>query len=344
MPGRGKKASLDAAAPLPSWVPAGWYPDPLGGVARYWDGNRWTKGYRDGPLPQPVPTEAPTRANTSPAPEAPTAHIAQQHDNRAAREAGPVSADDVFVQLNMWWHRVGFSNLPPYAEACTRCGGTARLLYTGRSCPDCDGTGRRPGSSSQLPVSSGAEGNNPPTGSGQLIPIDRFEVIQPPIPPTTWAENALFKVGYPAGWYDTTPTEQPIEGNPALIVLRRLQTSGLPVDDESRGTIRCFSSMRATEAEFVEAADQLPEARAHGLQGTFVPPLMLVRADGAPCYSFMVERTAQPRAFQSVPSTITEVHIFHNGELLLMQLESDRELHPGYQQVLATVLGTLVWK
>jgi hypothetical protein len=42
--------------PLPSWVPAGWYPDPLGqGQARYWDGKRWTLEYRDSPPPQPVP-------------------------------------------------------------------------------------------------------------------------------------------------------------------------------------------------------------------------------------------------------------------------------------------------
>ena len=41
--------------PLPSWVPAGWYPDPLGqGEARYWDGKRWTLEYRDSPSPNPV--------------------------------------------------------------------------------------------------------------------------------------------------------------------------------------------------------------------------------------------------------------------------------------------------
>jgi hypothetical protein len=193
-------------------------------------------------------------------------------------------------------------------------------------------------------VSAGAEGNNPPTGAGQLIPIDRFEEIQPPIPPTAWAENALFKVGYPDGWYDTTPTEQPIEGNPALIVLRRLQATGLPVDDASRGTIRCFSSTSTTEAEFFAVGEQLPEARAQSLRGRLVEPLRFVRADGAPCYTFTVECEIQRRAFQSIASAITEVHIFHNGELLLMQLESDRKLHPGYQQVLATVLGTMAWK
>jgi hypothetical protein len=218
------------------------------------------------------------------------------------------------------------------------------LLYTGASCPNCEGTGRRPGASSQLPLSSGAKGNNPPTGPGQPTPIDRFEIIRPPIPPTAWAENALFKVGYPSGWYDTTPTEQPIEGNPALIVLRRLQTTGLPVDDASRGTIRCFSSTNTTVAEFFAMGEQLPEIRAHSLRGEVVKPLRFVRADGAPCYHFTVECEIPRTAFESIASMITEVHIFHNGELLLMQLESDRELHPGYQKVLATVLGTLVWK
>jgi hypothetical protein len=194
-------------------------------------------------------------------------------------------------------------------------------------------------------MSAGAEGGNPPTGPGQRIPIDRFVEIQPPIPPTAWAENALFKVGYPAGWYDTTTGEQPIEGNPPLVVLRRLQTSGLPVDDESRGTIRCFSTGTAPESEFFAMGEQLPELRAHSLPlGRFVPPLRFVRADGAPCYHFTIECELERRAFQSIPSAITEVHIFHNDELLLMQLESGRELHPGYQQVLATVLGTMAWK
>jgi hypothetical protein len=42
--------------PLPVWVLAGWYPDPLDqGAARYWDGKRWTLEYRDSPPPDPVP-------------------------------------------------------------------------------------------------------------------------------------------------------------------------------------------------------------------------------------------------------------------------------------------------
>jgi hypothetical protein len=43
--------------PLASWVPAGWYPDPLKqGAARYWDGSRWSLEHRDSPPPDPVPT------------------------------------------------------------------------------------------------------------------------------------------------------------------------------------------------------------------------------------------------------------------------------------------------
>jgi hypothetical protein len=56
-------------------------------------------------------------------------------------------ADNIFDQLNMWWHRVGFSaaRLPSYSEACLRCGGTTKLLYTGATCPNCNGTGLRLG-------------------------------------------------------------------------------------------------------------------------------------------------------------------------------------------------------
>jgi hypothetical protein len=51
------QAKPGAVRPLPSWVPQGWYPDPLGqGKARHWDGNRWTLEYRDDPPPQAVPT------------------------------------------------------------------------------------------------------------------------------------------------------------------------------------------------------------------------------------------------------------------------------------------------
>jgi Host cell surface-exposed lipoprotein/Protein of unknown function (DUF2510)/Glucodextranase, domain B len=54
--------------PLPTWVPAGWYPDPLGqGAARYWDGERWTLEYRDSPPPNRVPT-SPSEVPAPPSP------------------------------------------------------------------------------------------------------------------------------------------------------------------------------------------------------------------------------------------------------------------------------------
>jgi hypothetical protein len=61
--------------------------------------------------------------------------------------ASLASAETTFDLLNMWWHRVGFprETLPPYSEACLRCGGTTKLLYTGATCPNCDGTGLRLG-------------------------------------------------------------------------------------------------------------------------------------------------------------------------------------------------------
>lgn len=179
---------------------------------------------------------------------------------------------------------------------------------------------------------------------GPLIPIERFDPVEPPISPTAWAENALFTVGYPPGWHDTTPTEPRIEGQPALIVLRRDETTGLPGDVASRGVIRCFSSSRTTQGDFFAAAEKLADLRARSLRARLVEPLRFVRAGGAPCYTLQVEGTIQIRAFQSVPSAITEVHMFHEGEWLMMQLESDPKFHAGYQQVLATVLGTLSWR
>jgi len=140
------------------------------------------------------------------------------------------------------------------------------------------------------------------------IPIDRFDPVEPPLSPTAWAENAMFTVGYPQGWYDTTPTEPTIEGKPALLVLRRDQATGRPSNEASRGVIRCFSSARTTQGEFFAAAEQLAEARARSLQARLVAPLRFVRAGGAPCYTLQVQGTIQIRAFHSIPSTITEVH------------------------------------
>jgi hypothetical protein len=179
---------------------------------------------------------------------------------------------------------------------------------------------------------------------GPLSPNDRYETVHPPLEPYAWAENPMFKAGYPPGWYDTTPREQTIEGNPALVVLRRDRKPGLPSDIESRGVIRCFLHGRAPQSEFYAAAEHLADLRARALQGRLVEPLRFVLAGGAPCHTFRVECTTLMQAFQSVPSSITEVHMFHKDNWLMMQLECDPKFSPAYQQVLATVLGTLIWK
>jgi len=65
--GQGGHDALRAVGPLASWVPAGWYPDPIGqGVARYWDGSAWTERYRDAPGPEPIPS-SPGEVSTAPA-------------------------------------------------------------------------------------------------------------------------------------------------------------------------------------------------------------------------------------------------------------------------------------
>ena len=63
---RGQSRDLDAAEPLPFWVPPGWYPDPLAvGAARYWDGSGWSNRYRDAPPPESVPDRPPASGEES---------------------------------------------------------------------------------------------------------------------------------------------------------------------------------------------------------------------------------------------------------------------------------------
>jgi Short C-terminal domain/Protein of unknown function (DUF2510) len=76
--GNGSNEALEAAVPLAPGVPAGWYPDPLGGVARYWDGSRWSKRYRDAPPLEPVPN------GSSPLADGPTERVPADPIARAA--------------------------------------------------------------------------------------------------------------------------------------------------------------------------------------------------------------------------------------------------------------------
>lgn len=176
------------------------------------------------------------------------------------------------------------------------------------------------------------------------IPIDRFDVVEAPIPPIGWAANEAFSVGFPPGWYDTTATEPTIEGKPALVVLRRDDRTGRPSDVASRGVIRCFSHGRGPQSEFFAVAGKFDQVRARATRRRVVEPLRFVRAGGAPCYTFRLDGETQIKTFQNIPSALTEVHLFHDDEWFFMQLESDPSFHAEYQQDLATVLGTLTWK
>jgi hypothetical protein len=174
---------------------------------------------------------------------------------------------------------------------------------------------------------------------------EQFEAVEPPIPPTQWCDNDLFTAGYPAGWFETTPTEPPIEGSPAVLVLRRNPVTGMPDDLESRGVIRCFRMTdRATEDEFLDVANGMAEVRGRSLRATVVDPERFLSVDGAYCYAFQVQGTLQIRPFQTVPSAITEAHLFHLNQVFMMQLESAPQHHEDYRQALGTVLGTLHWK
>ncbi len=56
-------------APAPAGTQPGWYADPLEvGAARYWDGDKWSKHYRDAPGPDPLPVEGGAEASVPPGP------------------------------------------------------------------------------------------------------------------------------------------------------------------------------------------------------------------------------------------------------------------------------------
>ncbi|MGP0100095.1 MAG: DUF2510 domain-containing protein [Solirubrobacteraceae bacterium] len=88
---RDKGDAESEAAPLPSWVPAGWYPDPLGlGAARYWDGSSWSGRYRDAPPPEPVPDSPPVdqpqqASDGPPAGDSPTSAEPSKREVRRAQ-------------------------------------------------------------------------------------------------------------------------------------------------------------------------------------------------------------------------------------------------------------------
>jgi sorbitol-specific phosphotransferase system component IIA len=85
--------------PLASWVPAGWYPDPLGqGRARYWDGKRWTLEIRDDPPPQPVPS-TPSEVPVSPPSAAAVASGSTRKGPRSARDRWRESSNGARIAI-----------------------------------------------------------------------------------------------------------------------------------------------------------------------------------------------------------------------------------------------------
>ena len=129
-----------------------------------------------------------------------------------------------------------------------------------------------------------------------------------------------------------------------MLVLRREQVTGVPDHGVSRGVIRCFWSMSATEEEFLDSAYDLPEARTQALHARLVDPLRPLSVDGAYCYTFQLQGKLQISPFRTIPSVITEAFLFHASQVFMLQLASDPQYHDGYRQAISTVLGTLRWK
>jgi hypothetical protein len=133
------------------------------------------------------------------------------------------NADDPFVRINMWWHRLGFppAKLPPYSEACLRCGGTARLLYTGAACPNCRGTGLRFGVF--------AADFKRLIGDGKV-----HNLAEGPIAADTSLRlaNRTARLGVPNGWEQRTPTEiaeiQALDDEEARVIAQLYPLSATP--------------------------------------------------------------------------------------------------------------------
>jgi hypothetical protein len=137
---------------------------------------------------------------------------------------GPASAETTFDLLNMWWHRVGFprETLPSYSEACLRCGGTAKLLYTGSTCPNCDGTGLRlgvPSTDYERLRSDGELHSLAATGS---VAAHASLTIG----------NRTAQLAIPSGWAQRTPAQiaeiQAMEGDESTVIAQLYPSAATP--------------------------------------------------------------------------------------------------------------------
>jgi hypothetical protein len=136
---------------------------------------------------------------------------------------GQPSADSLFDQLNMWWHRVGFSaaRLPSYSEACLRCGGTTKLLYTGATCPNCNGTGLRLGFPST--------GHDRLSGDGEVHRLAEGPIAEHA---SLRIGNRTARLGVPSGWKQRTSAEiaeiQASEGDEPSVVTQLYPLGATP--------------------------------------------------------------------------------------------------------------------
>ncbi|HXA11652.1 MAG TPA: hypothetical protein VNW93_05615 [Mycobacterium sp.] len=126
---------------------------------------------------------------------------------------GKPPADSLFDLLNMWWHRVGFdaAQLPPYSEACLRCGGTTKLLYTGATCPNCNGTGLRHGVLSTDHDRLSGDGEVHTLAEGPIAEHAQLMI-----------GNRTARLGVPSGWQQRSSAEiaeiQAIEGDGPTVI------------------------------------------------------------------------------------------------------------------------------
>lgn len=148
-------------------------------------------------------------------------------NGRPADRVTPVgvglASETAFDQLNMWWHRVGFPSetLPPYSEACLRCGGTTKLLFTGATCPNCDGTGLRFG----VPSTD----HDRLRSDGEL-----HRLTEGPIAghASLMIGNRTAQLAVPSGWKQRPPAQiaeiQAIEGDEPTVIAQLYPSAATP--------------------------------------------------------------------------------------------------------------------
>jgi hypothetical protein len=167
----------------------------------------------------------PTTAVVTPEPASVGAVVG---NGRPADRVTPVGASlpstpTAFDYLNMWWHRLGFPSetLPPYSEACLRCGGTTKLLYTGATCPKCDGTGLRFGVPSTDYERLRSDGQLHRLAEGSIAAHASLMI-----------GNRTAQLAVPSGWEQRSPAQiaeiQAMEGDESSVIAQLYPSVATP--------------------------------------------------------------------------------------------------------------------